>query len=113
MEKQLCDLKCKACAGDVEPFGPEQISHYLRQLDDAWEVRDNKRLVREFKLKDFAAALELTNRIGELAEQQQHHPDIFLTWGRVKVTLVTHKIGGLHESDFIMAAKIDKLWQKG
>jgi 4a-hydroxytetrahydrobiopterin dehydratase len=78
-------------------------------LDSAWQVAGEHHLEREFKFKDFRAALTFTNRVGELAEEQNHHPDIFLTWGKVKVTIWTHKIDGLTESDFVLAAKIDSL----
>ena len=106
---RLCDLKCKACRGGVEPLKGEQISPYLEQLDGNWQVEEEKRLVRTFKFPDFAKALAFVNRVGELAEAEGHHPDIYLSWGRVKITLMTHKIGGLWESDFILAAKIDML----
>ena len=107
--QKLCDMKCKACRGGVEPFKGEQIKPYLAQLDENWTVQDEKRLVRTFKFPDFAKALAFVNRVGELAEAEGHHPDIFLSWGKVRVSLMTHKIGGLWESDFILAAKIDLL----
>jgi 4a-hydroxytetrahydrobiopterin dehydratase len=80
-------------------------------LDSAWQVAGEHHLQREFNFKDFRDALTFTNRVGELAEEQGHHPDIFLTWGKAKVTIWTHKIDGLTESDFILAAKIDSLPQ--
>ena len=86
----------------------EKSNDLMGQLCDEWTITDG-RLEREFKFKNFRLALEMTNRIGKLAEEQGHHPDIFLAWGKVKVTLFTHKVGGLTEGDFILAAKIDRL----
>lgn len=73
------------------------------------EIIEEHHLEHEYKFKNFKEALEFTNKVGALAEQQGHHPDIFLAWGKVKITLFTHKIDGLSESDFIMAAKISEL----
>ena len=74
---------------------------------DGWTIEDGKRLVRSWKLADFRAALAFVNRIGEIADAEDHHPDIELGWGRVAVTLWTHTVGGLSENDFIVAARID------
>jgi 4a-hydroxytetrahydrobiopterin dehydratase len=87
----------------------EQVSALLKQLEPGWEVVDGHHLKREYPFKDFKQALAFVNRVGELAEQQQHHPDLYLTWGRVVVTLWTHKIDALTENDFRLAAKIDAL----
>ena len=102
----LADRSCVPCKGGVPPLTAEQIKPLLAQLD-AWEVIENHHLEKRFKLKNFAEALELVNRIGAIAEEQNHHPDIFLAWGKVGVTIWTHKINGLTESDFIFAAKCD------
>jgi 4a-hydroxytetrahydrobiopterin dehydratase len=80
------------------------------QLDPAWEVVDEHHLTRLFKFKDFAEALAFVNRVGEMAEEQGHHPDLHLAWGRVGVDVWTHKIDGLHEADFVFAAKCDVLY---
>jgi 4a-hydroxytetrahydrobiopterin dehydratase len=82
----------------------------LQQQVPQWQVVREHHLTRDFKFPDFLQALEFVNRIGAVAEEQGHHPDILLTWGRVEITLWTHKIDGLTESDFIMAAKIDQLY---
>lgn len=79
------------------------------ELNPGWQIVSEHHLEREFKFKDFREALSFTNRVGELAEAQGHHPDIYLSWGKVKVTIWTHKIDGLTESDFVLAAKLDKL----
>ncbi|HUT61415.1 MAG TPA: 4a-hydroxytetrahydrobiopterin dehydratase [Phycisphaerae bacterium] len=104
----LSAKECVPCRGGVPPLTPEQIEPLLTQLD-GWRVVDNHHLTREYTFPDFLTALERVNRIGGLAEQQGHHPDIHLTWGKVRVDIWTHKIDGLTESDFILAAKIDHL----
>lgn len=105
---ELADKKCVPCRGGVAPFGPGAIAALKPQVPE-WTVVSHHHLTREFRFPDFRTALEFVNRIGEVAEEQGHHPDIALAWGKVGVTLWTHKIDGLSESDFIMAAKIDRL----
>jgi 4a-hydroxytetrahydrobiopterin dehydratase len=92
----------------VPPLKGEELHAFSHQLPN-WEVIDEHHLTRTFSFPDFKAALAFVNRVGAVAEEQGHHPDIFLAWGRVQITLWTHKIDGLTESDFIMAAKIDTL----
>lgn len=106
-----CDLSkksCVPCRGGVSPLKGEELLTLYRQLDQNWKIVDEHHLEREFLFKNFQEALEFTNKIGEIAEQENHHPDIFLSYGKVKVQLWTHKIDGLSESDFILAAKYDK-----
>jgi 4a-hydroxytetrahydrobiopterin dehydratase len=105
----LAAKKCVPCKGGTPPLAGEDLRARQTQLDGGWEVVDSHHLTKEYRLKDFAAALALTNRIGALAEEQFHHPDIVLKWGRVRVTIWTHKIDGLTESDFVFAAKSDQL----
>jgi 4a-hydroxytetrahydrobiopterin dehydratase len=105
---ELASKTCVPCRGGVPPLKGQELAK-LRQQLPKWQVSDEHHLTREFKFPDFRTALDFVNRVGELAEQQGHHPDILLTWGRVQITLWTHKIDGLTESDFIMAAKIDQL----
>jgi 4a-hydroxytetrahydrobiopterin dehydratase len=92
----------------VPPLKGEELHTFSHQLPN-WEVIDEHHLTRTFSFPDFKAALAFVNRVGAVAEEQGHHPDIFLAWGKVQITLWTHKIDGLTESDFIMAAKIDTL----
>jgi 4a-hydroxytetrahydrobiopterin dehydratase len=106
---KLSHRKCTPCRGGVAPMTEPQISNYLKMLHENWTVIEGKRLERTFKFKNFKDALVFTNKVGQLAETQQHHPGIYLAWGKVKVQLWTHKIGGLHENDFILAAGIDRL----
>jgi 4a-hydroxytetrahydrobiopterin dehydratase len=102
----LADRQCVPCKGGVPPLDAEHTAPLLAQLD-GWNVVEQHHLEKQYNLKNFVEALELVNRIGAVAEQQNHHPDIMLAWGRVKVTIWTHKINGLTESDFIFAAKCD------
>jgi 4a-hydroxytetrahydrobiopterin dehydratase len=83
----------------------------MKDLSGDWELVDEQRLEKTYKFKNFREALDFTVRIGELAERVGHHPDIFLAWGRVKLTVWTHKIGGLSEADFVFAAKADRILQ--
>ena len=105
---ELADKQCIPCRGGVPPLTADEIKPLAQQLPD-WDVVDVHQLDRTYKFKDFREALEFTNRVGELAEEQGHHPDIYLAWGKVGIRLWTHKIDGLSESDFVMAAKIERL----
>lgn len=102
----LAEQTCVPCRGGVPPLTPQEIAPLLRQLQ-GWRVVDNHHLEKRYDLPDFAQALALVNRIGAIAEEQGHHPDLYLAWGRVEVKIWTHKINGLTESDFILAAKCD------
>ncbi len=105
---ELADKQCIPCKGGVPPLGKAETDQLLKKLN-GWSIQKEYHLTRQFKLGDFKSALALVNRIGDLAESQGHHPDIYLAWGKVGVEIWTHKINGLTESDFILAAKIDKL----
>jgi 4a-hydroxytetrahydrobiopterin dehydratase len=105
----LAEKECVPCKGEVPALKGNDLTRLAGELRPGWEVVKEHHLEREFKFKDFREALTFTNGVGELAEQQGHHPDIYLSWGKVKVTIWTHKIDGLTESDFVLAAKIDKL----
>ena len=103
----LADRPCVPCRGGVPPLGAAEIAPLLAQLDE-WRVVEQHHLEKTYRLRNFAAALALVNRIGAVAEEQNHHPDLTLAWGRVGVTIWTHKINGLTESDFVFAAKCDR-----
>jgi 4a-hydroxytetrahydrobiopterin dehydratase len=105
---ELAARECVPCRGGVPPLRGDQIATLLAQLN-GWDVLDEHHLVKKYKLGDFREAQELVTRIGELAESQGHHPDICFGWGYCEVKIWTHKIDGLTESDFILAAKIDQL----
>ncbi len=107
MSTGLADQDCVPCKGGVPPLEPDRVNELLPQLDD-WTVEQEYHLTRTYRFRNFAEALEFTTRVGAIAEQQNHHPDLHLAWGKVKVEIWTHKIKGLTESDFIFAAKVDK-----
>jgi 4a-hydroxytetrahydrobiopterin dehydratase len=107
--EELAKKKCVPCSGDVPPLKGQDLDRLAGQLQAGWRVVDEHHLEKEFKFKDFREALQFTNRVGELAEMENHHPDIALSWGKVAATIWTHKIDGLTESDFVLAAKIEQL----
>lgn len=104
----LVEKACVPCKGGGEPLKGDRLVELSAFVPD-WTVVERHRLTRTFKFPNFAKALAFVNGVGELAEQEQHHPDIRLSWGKVVIDLSTHKIGGLSENDFILAAKIDIL----
>jgi 4a-hydroxytetrahydrobiopterin dehydratase len=99
----LSAKECVPCRGGVPPLQGEEIQKLLKELD-GWEVVNEHHLKKSYKFGDFRAALAFVNRVGELAEQQGHHPDICFGWGQAEISIWTHKIDGLTESDFILAA---------
>jgi 4a-hydroxytetrahydrobiopterin dehydratase len=103
----LADRPCVPCRGGLPPLDVAAIAPLLAQLD-GWVAPGEHHLEKTYRVKNFARALALVNRIGAIAEEQNHHPDVTLAWGRVGVTIWTHKINGLTESDFIFAAKCDR-----
>ena len=105
---ELSSKQCVPCRGGVPPLAGEEINRLLGQLN-GWEVVNEHHLKKNFKSANFREALKFVNQVGELAEEQGHHPDICFGWGNTEITIWTHKINGLTESDFILAAKIDEL----
>ena len=103
----LVKKKCTPCVAGATPLRGEYLDPYLKELDEGWKVIDEHHLEKEYRFKNFKEALAFTNDLASLAEDEGHHPDIHLSWGKVKVLLWTHKIKGLSENDFIMAAKSD------
>ncbi len=106
---KLAEKKCVPCSEGTPPMKSEEIEKYKKELKDDWEVVEDHHLEKTIKFKNFKEALDFTNKVGEIAEEEGHHPDIFLAWGKVKLTVLTHKIDGLSESDFVFAAKVDQL----
>jgi 4a-hydroxytetrahydrobiopterin dehydratase len=104
----LASRTCVPCRGGVPPLKGQELAS-LQQQVTGWEVIEEHHLTKTFRFQDFRQALEFVNRVGGLAEQQGHHPDVYLAWGKVTISIWTHKIDGLTESDFILAAKIDRL----
>ncbi len=107
----LADRNCIPCRGGVPPLKGKDLSgfHHLLADPTQWHIVDQHHIVRTYKFPDFKSALAFVNRVGEIAEQQGHHPDILLGWGKVEITTWTHAVDGLTESDFILAAKIDQI----
>jgi len=101
--------KCVPCQAGGEPLNRQAIEKLLGQLAEGWKVIDQRYLEKEYKFKNFRLALDFVNKVGELAESESHHPDIYLAWGMVRLKIWTHKINGLHNNDFILAAKINAL----
>jgi 4a-hydroxytetrahydrobiopterin dehydratase len=108
MAEALADKTCVPCRGGVPPLRGEELQSFLKQVP-GWEVANEHHLHREFRFADFKQALDFVNRVGAIAEEQGHHPDILLSWGKAEITTWTHKVDGLTESDFILAAKINRL----
>ena len=103
----LASKTCVPCRGSVAPLKGAELHALQNQLENGWRVVDEHHLEKEYRFKNFREALDFTVRVGELAEEQGHHPDIHLAWGKVRLTVWTHKINGLTESDFIFSAKVD------
>lgn len=104
----LAEKHCVPCRGGVPPLQGEELEKMKAQLP-AWQVADGHHLTRSYTFPDFKTALDFVNRVGAIAEEEGHHPDLYLAWGKVDVKTWTHKIDGLTESDFILAAKIENL----
>ena len=108
----LAKKKCVPCEGDIPPFDKSEIHNYLKKVD-GWLVESNEEknfyLVKEFSFKDFKDSQNFINKVGKIAEEENHHPDLSFGWGYCKIKIFTHAIKGLAESDFILAAKIDKI----
>ena len=103
----LAEKKCVPCKGGTPPLKGKPLEELANQLSGNWNIVNEHHLEKEFPFKNFKEALAFTNKIGAIAEEEGHHPDIYLSYGKVKIQLWTHKIDGLSESDFILAAKCD------
>ena len=108
-KNQLIESKCVPCQGGIEPLKGQALYDLVKGISADWQVINEHHLEKEFKFKNFQQALDFVNLVGQLAESEGHHPDIYLSWGKVKLTIWTHKINGLHKNDFILAAKADEL----
>ena len=110
MSTNLAAMECKYCVGGIPPMSEPQLSEWMNKLGGGWKLVEQHHLEKIYPFKDFRQALAFTNRVGVLAESVGHHPDFHLAWGKVQLTVWTHKIGGLSDADFIFAAKCDKLY---
>ena len=108
---ELAAKQCVPCQGGVPPLSPQEMAPLLTALGNDWGVVEEHHLSRSYQFPDFKEALRFTNLVGALAEDQGHHPDMLLTWGKVRVDIWTHKIDALVESDFIFAAKTEKIYE--
>ena len=106
----LAERRCEPCKSGVPALGAAETAPLLAQLDRDWQVVDGHHLSRAYRFQNFRMALDYVNSVGELAEEQGHHPDLHLAWGKVGVEIWTHKIDGLHDADFVFAAKCDRLY---
>jgi 4a-hydroxytetrahydrobiopterin dehydratase len=107
-QRALADETCEPCRGGVPALKGAALEELATTLGGGWRVVDEHHLEKEFTFPDFAQALACTNRVGAIAESQGHHPDIYLAWGKVRITIWTHKVDGLTRADFVLAAKIDR-----
>lgn len=109
---ELASKHCVPCRGGVPPLAGEALRSLSEQLGGGWKVVDGHHLEKSYAFDDFSHALAFTNRVGAIAEAEGHHPDVHLAWGRVTLTIWTHKIDGLTESDFVLAARADAAYHK-
>src|SRR5262245_23144661 len=107
----LADKQCVPCRGGVPPLKGDELNQIAARLA-GWQVVAEHHLAKQFAFPDFQKALDFVNRVGAIAEEQGHHPDLYLSWGKVEVKIWTHKIDGLTESDFILAAKTDRVFEE-
>ena len=114
MEEDLSKKKCIPCEGNIPAFDYNEIHKYLKKVD-GWDVKKNEQenyyLFKEFKFNNFVDSQKFVNLVGVISEQENHHPDIMFGWGYAKIKIFTHAIKGLHESDFVLAAKVDRISQ--
>ena len=107
----LADQRCIPCRGGVPPMEESRAKELLRQLDDGWQLNSEGHLERVYRVRNFAQAMALANKVADIAEDEGHHPDLSIAWGKCKVEIWTHKIRGLTESDFYFAAKADRAFK--
>ena len=112
MTSELAAKSCIPCRGGVPPLKGAELQALAKKLGGAWRVVNEHHLEKDYTFKDFKEALAFTNAVGEIAEREGHHPDIYLAWGKVGLSIWTHKIDGLTESDFVLAAKADEAFER-
>ena len=107
----LADKQCIPCRGGVPPVTSERAEQLLQELGNEWRLDEAGHLTREYSFSNFMGALDFANRVGAIAEEQAHHPDLYVAWGKCRVDIWTHKIDGLTESDFYLAAKVSRAFE--
>jgi 4a-hydroxytetrahydrobiopterin dehydratase len=105
----LANKNCVPCQGGIPPLGKEVVNRFLMQLNNHWHINALGHLYKQFKFANFMSAMNFANKVAVLSEEQVHHPDLTISWGACRVEIWTHKINGLTESDFILAAKIENI----
>ena len=108
MIEKLAQKQCVPCEGGAAPLKGEQLQQLQRELGEGWQLVDEHHIEKEFNFDSYLEGVNFVNEVAAIADEQNHHPEITLSYGKVKVTLWTHKIGGLSENDFILAAKIEQ-----
>jgi 4a-hydroxytetrahydrobiopterin dehydratase len=105
----LTNKKCKPCEGGIPPLDPDEVTEYIRHINRAWKLLENKRISRDFSFVNYRHTMDFVNTVAQLAEEEGHHPDMHVYYGKVVIEIWTHAVNGLSENDFILAAKIDKI----
>lgn len=106
--ENLSTKKCVPCQGGIPPLTEDEIKEYLPNIQ-GWQVLENKKIHKQFTFESFSKAIDFTNKVAKIAEEEQHHPNISIDYNKVRIDIWTHKIDGLHENDFILASKIDTI----
>jgi len=109
---KLAENKCIPCRGGVPPLSSDRANELLAELGDDWKLDNDGHLSRQYEFRNFVGALSFANQVGEIAEAENHHPDLYVAWGKCRVDIWTHKIDGLTESDFFFAAKVSRAFAK-
>ncbi|HEX2921449.1 MAG TPA: 4a-hydroxytetrahydrobiopterin dehydratase [Bacteroidales bacterium] len=109
LKTRLAEKKCIPCEGNVPALGENEINEFRSQISADWKIVDNRKIKREFSFVNYKHTIDFVNRVAGIAEEEGHHPDMYVFFGRVEIELWTHSIGGLTENDFILAAKIDEI----
>lgn len=109
MNEDLSQKKCVPCEGGTEPLKSEEVASYMKLLKTPWKAEGNKKIFQQFKFKDFREAVVFVDKVAEIANSEDHHPDIHIYYNKVEIELSTHSVGGLSGNDFIVARKIEKL----
>lgn len=109
---RLAEKECIPCRGDTPVLKGEELHQHYSQLQEGWQLVDEHHITKTYRFKNFRQALDFTNRVGEMSEEQGHHPELYLTWGRVDLKVFTHAIDGLSEADFVWADKADREYEQ-
>ncbi len=112
MNSDLTQKKCVPCEDGTQPLKTDDIQLFASQISEEWEVIEEKKIKRVFTFKNFSQAMKFANTVAGIAEEENHHPNLSISWGRVEISITTHAINGLSENDFILASKVDKIVSK-